>query len=556
MSKVRFVAGVLAVLLLAILANEKGQTNAQGSFDSFEQQAINHINDYRALHGCGPLTHAPEYQEGVEMWAGQNTYPGHHRQPTPPGEIIAFRTDIAPTDEGAAEALDFWKGSISHNKVLVGKDQGGGCYKFSRIAIAHKLRSFNGWTPNPGWLWVAELVGGGTPPEPPRPRLVSSIAVSPTPVTEGQRVYFTFRIDNAGGSGQTLYIDHIVLKVRKPDGSIWDGPQWPLPNITLVKGHVYEFRLDGIVPHGWPGTWTVAGIDVKDREHGWMPVEQNGITYPYFTVLQADVTPKVLIGKTGPVVTHHWTWVPFSHQIEPGNWTPSGIHLIAEICSQVDGEGEHLKIKDVSTTGFYARIEEDLAFNGTHNGEYICYLAISARPTVNFRNHGSAEIIQWNRDHKNRTYYTQVPTVRRPVLASMVTANHDENAHLDIDGNVTFMEVRIEEDLALDGSHGTERIDWVVLEGTLPPHVQVGFKEGITHEWRRIRFPQPFATEPVVIAQVTTNYNLDPAVTDIRNVDRYGFDIRIEETAPCGSCVHAAGERIDWMAAPAGPYEW
>ncbi len=549
---------MLSVISITILVSSSTSVVVaeNAGFDIHEQYMLGLLNQYRLDHGVGVLTHDPVLQSQAENYASTASVFAQHQTEE---EVIAYMSG-ADNHEGAYYSLYCngrpwcWDESKDGHPEMIKRAD------FTRVGIGHANRDCNSFVNPPQtcgpWYWVVQFGSGPAPSEPPRPRLVSSIAVSPTPVTEGQRVYFTFRIDNAGGSGQTLHIDHITLKVRKPDGSIWDGPQWPLPNVTLAKGQVYEFRLDNIVPLNTPGTWTVAGIEILDHYNGWMPVEQNGITYPYFTVLQADVTPKVLIGKTGPVITHHWTWVPFSHQMEPGNWTPSGIHLIAEICSQVDGEGEHLKIKDVSTTGFYARIEEDLAFNGTHNGEYICYLAISARPTVNFRNHGSAEIIQWNRDHKNRIYYTQVPTVRRPVLASMVTANHDENAHLDIDGNVTFMEVRIEEDLALDGSHGTERIDWVVLEGTLPPQVQVGFKEGITHEWRRIRFPQPFATEPVVIAQVTTNYNLDPAVTDIRNVDRYGFDIRIEETAPCGSCVHAAGERIDWMAAPAGPYEW
>lgn len=261
---------VVCLLVVLVVANMKQPVKAQGSFDSYEQQAINHINAYRATKGCGPLSHAPEYQAGVEAWVLKSTYPGQHRTPTPAGEIIAYVTDYAPQDEGAYEALhSFWKTSFEHNERLVNCSK----YPFTRIAIAHAKRTFPGYNPSTAWLWVAELVpGGSNPPPPANPLPVISqegrIIMNDLSPPVGGTVRFEVTLKNNSNFPAEfreifLRINHVATGVeRKVD--VWHGQQGIL---VIPANSTWTFRVFS-PPIDMLGAWRLHNIEMLHHPTG------------------------------------------------------------------------------------------------------------------------------------------------------------------------------------------------------------------------------------------------------------------------------------------------
>ncbi|MCA9397445.1 CHAP domain-containing protein, partial [candidate division WWE3 bacterium] len=220
-------------------------------------------------------------------------------------------------------------------------------------------------------------------PELAHPRLESNVVFTPNPALDnGNDVTVTFSLGNHDDpnipGGEPLRIDMIFVEMISPNGNAWnelgDDPQ---QEALLNKGDIWLFNYTEPLPSNEPGNWTVKGIAIKDMDGNWLAVDLNGHSFETLDVQQASPDrAKILAGRTNAVVDHNWTWIPFEKQLT-GNNTNNRPILIAGICSENGPINSHIDIRDVMTSGFYARVEEGLTHDGIHNAEQVCYVAIS-----------------------------------------------------------------------------------------------------------------------------------------------------------------------------------
>ncbi|MCA9397426.1 M23 family metallopeptidase, partial [candidate division WWE3 bacterium] len=306
-----------------------------------------------------------------------------------------------------------------------------------------------------------------------KPRLESDVVVSPNPAGDGSTVTATFSMGNAGSEGQPLLIDILFLGIRSPNGNAWHelGVEYE-PDALVRKGEVWQFQFSEILPSNEPGPWVVESVNLKVRHFGWFPVDLNGHSLPTITVTQQGA--KVIAGRSSRSVTHEWTWVSFPQTLI--GETPI---LVANICSEFGGDTSHVDIRGVTKSGFYARVEEDLSFDGSHTTEQICYVAVSKE----------ADFLSWRgsviEDQNDPTYWYSFPYGKSfssfPGLAANIVSESGSNSvHVDLNANSSSCKFRLEEDLHHDGVHpNDEKIDWIVWSD-LPPGMISGNRTGVT----------------------------------------------------------------------------
>ena len=87
---------------------------------------------------------------------------------------------------------------------------------------------------------------------------------------------------------------------------------------------------------------------------------------------------------------------------------------------------------------------------------------------------------------------------------------------------------------------------------TLPngKKLAAGVAENVTHRWKYVAFPTPFATTPLVFAQTTTATDNETVMTRLRNINNFGFEVRLQEQEASDG-LHGL-ESISWMAVEPG----
>jgi uncharacterized repeat protein (TIGR03806 family) len=117
-------------------------------------------------------------------------------------------------------------------------------------------------------------------------------------------------------------------------------------------------------------------------------------------------------------------------------------------------------------------------------------------------------------------------------------------------------EIRIDEWECLNEWHALETIPYLVVEaGThLLPNgavLQAGSIEQVALNWKEHTFAQPFAQEPVVLAQCVTDHEWEAVNVriDQGGTDRNKIRLRLKEQDGAGS---HAGETVSWIALDAG----
>jgi len=156
-------------------------------------------------------------------------------------------------------------------------------------------------------------------------------------------------------------------------------------------------------------------------------------------------------------------------------------------------------------------------------------------------------------------YWHSVPFrntyVRPVVVAGPPTANGPGPTTLRI-RNVTAsgFEFQIDEWQYQDGGHVTESVGFLVVEAgshTLLDGTRV--TAGMTladHEWKPIRFPQPFPGAPAVIATTTSDAGKTAVTERLRAVGPDGFEVRLQEEQAADGW-HTR-ERLSWIALEVG----
>ncbi len=240
---------------------------------------------------------------------------------------------------------------------------------------------------------------------------------------------------------------------------------------------------------------------------------------------------------------HEWTWHKY-----PVQFRQKPI-VVAEIMSEYGLDNCHIDVKGVNETGFYARVEEDLQRDGWHVYEDVAYIAIE--PGLYYVNGYEivAGKITTNQEWGIVNFVTKF--VDKPVIiAEIMTENGIQNAYADLaEPTYKGFKVRVEEEPELDNIHVDEYIGYIAIGNV--PLLDLGVVS-VNHEWHRFNFKVIFPEEPVLVAQIISEYGSDNSHIDVRNVNRTSFEVRIEEDLQCDG-IHVY-ENIAYLAILPGIY--
>ena len=122
----------------------------------------------------------------------------------------------------------------------------------------------------------------------------------------------------------------------------------------------------------------------------------------------------------------------------------------------------------------------------------------------------------------------------------------------DGDGVINLLDADSDGDGVADGQEIDEGTD-----PALPPSGQGGmrFEVGevkVNHSWTQVRFDKAYA-DPAVVVKSIGDTHADPAVIRVRNLDGYGFELRIQEWDYLGGW--HKDEPVSYMVMESGSYE-
>lgn len=296
-----------------------------------------------------------------------------------------------------------------------------------------------------------------------------------------------------------------------------------------------------------------------------MPQSQTGIDMDYAKIRNVTVNgfeirleePPVLDGAHGNetvgwiaftdnsflqegtlAANHSWTTVNFGSPYSE----PPG--LVAMIGSYNGIDKANIDIRNVTTTGFEVRVEEDIRVqDGAHGNENIVWAAFPYT-SPNSQSGSFTAGTNWT-----EVAFLQ-PFKQTPRLFLEVnTENGTDTVEADIlqVSPVRFL-VRIEEDLRAgwDGNHTSETIGWLALQAT-PSGVEIG-TQVLGTSLATVNFSSPFSVTPVVFAEINSEAGIDTVALDIENVTTSGFDIKLEEDIGAGWDGGHTNETVVWMA--------
>ena len=203
----------------------------------------------------------------------------------------------------------------------------------------------------------------------------------------------------------------------------------------------------------------------------------------------------------------------------------------------VDGVGKSGVYSDYGSLGFYS-IEGTIPARGQKIGEV---------GTINDLTH------VWRTVSFNGSYANPI------VVAGTPTTNGGDPITIRI-RNVASnsFEMRVEEWDYRDGSHGRERVSYMVVEsgthqltdGTVLRASKINSQN---QNWANRTFAGAFtdsAEKPVIVASVTTTRDTSAVTTRIKGVSNTGFQLKIQEEQAADQ-VHQ-GEEVSWIAIEKG----
>ncbi len=217
--------------------------------------------------------------------------------------------------------------------------------------------------------------------------------------------------------------------------------------------------------------------------------------------------------------------------------------VVAEVSSEVGTDRVFINIKNVTSSGFEVQIRENepIGYDGFHTPQTISWYAVqSASSDIQIGN------ISVNENWTTVNFYNEFPTIPT-ILTTKQTFNGTDLSYTDIRNvTVSSFDLKIEEPYPYDGNHVFEDVGWIAL--VQYPGGENGIVQG-NHEWASVNFSTPFPEPPVLIAGITSEYGIDPAQVDIRNVNKEGFEFRVEEDPLIQDIFHAY-EDISWLSVP------
>lgn len=210
-----------------------------------------------------------------------------------------------------------------------------------------------------------------------------------------------------------------------------------------------------------------------------------------------------------------------------------------------------VRVRNVTPTSFQQNSPEWDYLDNIHPVETLGFLVIEDGPQL--MGSLAAEAGLAHIDHQWATVSFRQTFATVPVVFSQVTSFAESQAVTARVRNVTTsgFQIKLQEEEGNNGSHANERVDWVAVETGLT-RLPSGRKlvvgrtgNSVTHNWSTLRFSR--IAQPMIVADLQTYDESDPAVLRYRNLTTSSVQVKIEEERSSDSEVSHATEVVGYL---------
>ena len=266
----------------------------------------------------------------------------------------------------------------------------------------------------------------------------------------------------------------------------------------------------------------------------------------FVAAFSAQAADTFMYQKDTASIKHKWTAINFTEAFAEGV-TPA-VYAIPQ--SENGGHDVQVDVRNVSSTGFEMRLEEDKGpnktwFDGKHYLEDVAWIAFDPNITYTGIEINTVSNNQPNYDYWHTVGFSQTFSATPKVAAFIQTENGSHTVQVDLkDITTTEFKYRLEEDPGFsgngwDGYHLAEQVTYVaydptigVIDGLLVDEVS------IDNSWAQVCYAQDcseFYNEvPAVYVEIQSENDFDTVQADIKNVTTAGFEVRLEENSKAG----------------------
>jgi hypothetical protein len=245
---------------------------------------------------------------------------------------------------------------------------------------------------------------------------------------------------------------------------------------------------------------------------------------------ETDRALSSLIEVGEAAVNHNWQRVTFNKIfVDPV--------VVAKPASHNDIDPAVVRLRNVDTTGFEVRVQEWDYQDGQHAEEYITYIVMEKGTYVL---PGGALIAAGQFETSQVSDFGTLAFGRAfnvaPVIAASVMTTNEDDAVVGRLKNITVtgVDYRLQEQEANDELHGVETIGYIAWEPSMGALDGLVFEVGksaeiVSHSFTTLSFDAPHQTIPVMIADMQTANDDDPANLRWRNKSVENADIQVAE---------------------------
>ena len=206
--------------------------------------------------------------------------------------------------------------------------------------------------------------------------------------------------------------------------------------------------------------------------------------------------------------------------------------VISSLNTYNEGEQAFVRIKDVTTTGFTAAIQESEGLDGVHALENASYIAILPGKWIiggKYVEVGTASV-----DSNYVTVYFQESFSSPPVvLTQSLTFNESDPVKTREDNiAINYFDVKLEE--TSDTAHVSETVGYIAMERMAVNDVKYVVSSKYHNQpdattWTTYNLPYVYSSTPAVVAKIMTENGGDNSHERINNVTTSSFLYKIEE---------------------------
>ncbi len=215
-----------------------------------------------------------------------------------------------------------------------------------------------------------------------------------------------------------------------------------------------------------------------------------------------------------------------------------------------------IRIDSITNNSFNYQIDEWDYLDGSHIPETISYLVVEAgvhELTNGKKIVAGKEVAAINQKWRTVDFGTALSET--PVVLTQISSYKGNQAVVTRQRDITSTDfgVRVFEEKKNDGKHVREDMDWIAIETGIDSEASTNFEvtlldQGFDQQFRSVNFIQSYSNEPVVVAAIQTDNDLDPAGLRFINKSSSAVEIKVEEENSTGDgFLRDADERIGYV---------